>query len=81
MAFTRHLKYRRIIESIVLIFFIYKTLKQINKAPIECSRECVLLGRGRFFRHYERTNFATKQLRLVKKPQPSNKNGYEINKY
>ena len=71
MVFTKHLKYRKIIESIMLFFFIYKTLKQINKTPIQCSRErreCVLPGRGNFFRHYERINFATKHLKLVKKP-------------
>ena len=39
MVFTKHLRYRRIIESITLFFFIYKTLKQINKTPIECSHE------------------------------------------
>ena len=61
-------------------FFIYKTLKQINKIPIE-YRECVLPGKGHIFRHYERINFATKQLKLVKNPQRSNKNGYVINKY
>ena len=56
MVFAKHLKYRRIIESIILFFFlffffIYKMLKQINKTPIECSRErreCVLPGRGHF---------------------------------
>ena len=73
MVFPKHLKYGRIIESIIMFFFffIYKTLKQINKTPIECSRErceCVLPGRGHIFRHYERINFATKQLKLVKKP-------------
>ena len=54
----------------MLFFFIYKTLKQRNKTPIECSRErceCVLPGRGHFFRHYERINFATKQLKPVVK--------------
>ena len=71
MVFTKHLKYRRIIERIMLFFFIYKTLKQIHKTPIHCSRErreYVLPGRGDFFRHYERINFATKQLKLVRKP-------------
>ena len=73
MVFPKHLKYGRIIESIIMFFFffIYKTLKQINKTPIECSRErceCVLPGRGHIFRHYERINFAKKQLKLVKKP-------------
>ena len=59
-------------------------LKQINKTPIESSRErreCVSPGRGNIFRHYERINVATKQLKLVKKPQSSNKNGYVINRY
>ena len=59
-------------------------LKQINKTPIECSRErreCVLPARVHFFRHYERINFATKQLKLVKQTQGLNKNGYVINKY
>ena len=33
------------------VFIIYKTLKEINKTPIECSRkrrECILPGRGHF---------------------------------
>ena len=50
-------------------FFFYKTLKQINKTSMQCSREhreCVLPGRGHFFRHYERINFATKQIKLAK---------------
>ena len=73
MVFAKHLKYRRIIESIILFFFfIYKMLKQINKTPIECSRErreCVLPGRGHIFRHYERINFEKKQLKLAKNPK------------
>ena len=55
----------------MLFFFIYKTLKQINETPTECSREyceCVLPGTGHFSRHYERINFTTKQLKPVKKP-------------
>ena len=66
MVFAKHLKYRGVIESIILLFFfISKTLKQINKTPAECSRErreCVLAWTGHFFLHYERINFATKQL-------------------
>ena len=76
MVFTKHLKYRIIIESIMLFFFIYKTLKQLNKTPIDClreRRECLLPSRGHFFRHYERINFATKQLKLVKKPNARTK--------
>ena len=62
-------------------FVVYKTLKQVNNKPIECwgeSRECVLPGAGHFSRHYERIKFATKQLKLVKKIQRLNKNGYVI---
>ena len=76
MVFTKYLKYRRIIESIMLFIFIYKTFKQINKIPIECSRkrrENVLPGRGHFFRHYEQINFTTKQLKLVKNPNARTK--------
>ena len=84
MVFAKHLKYRGVIESIILFFFfISKTLKQINKTPGECSRErreCVLAWTGHFFLHYERISFATKQLNLVKKFRRSNKNGYAINK-
>ena len=83
MVFAKHLKYRRIIENIRLLFHI-KTLKEINKTPLECScerRECVLPWRGHFFLHYERINFATKQLKLVRKFQRSNKNGCVKNKY
>ena len=63
------------------IFVVYKTLKQVNNKPIEClleSRECVLPEAGHFFRHYEQINFAKKQLKLVKKIQRLNKNGYVI---
>ena len=70
MVFTKHLKCRRIIQSIMLFFlFIYKTLKQINKTLIKCSRkrcERVLPGREHFFGHYEWINFGTKQLKLQK---------------
>ena len=76
MVFAKHLKYGRFIENIMLFFFISKTLKQINKTPVECSRECrecVLPWRVYFFLHYKRINFATKQLKLFKKSQRSKK--------
>ena len=82
MVSGKHLKYRRIIESIILFFHLQDA--QINKTPIECSCEhceCVFPGREYFLWHYERMNFVTKQLKLVKKIQCSNKNGYVINKY
>ena len=82
MVFAEHLKYRRIIESIILFFFfICKTLKQINNKPIESSRErreCILPGAEHFFSHYERINSATKQLKLVKKIQRLIENCYAI---
>ena len=76
MVFAKHLNYRRIIESILFFFFISKTLKQISKTPVECSRErreCVLPWRGHFFMHYERINFVIKQLKLVKNPNARTK--------
>ena len=72
MVFSKHLKYTFIESIILFFFFIYKMLKQINKTPIECSRErreCVLPGRGHIFRHYERINFEKKQLKLAKNPK------------
>ena len=63
MVFNKHLKYGKIIESIILFFHLQDA--QTDKTPIECSRErrdCVLLGRRHFSRHYERINCATKQL-------------------
>ena len=63
MVFNKNLKYGKVIQSIMLFFHLQDA--QTDKTPIECShkrRECVLPGRGHFFRHYERINFATKQL-------------------
>ena len=62
IVFAKHLKYRRIIQR--------KTLKQINKTPIECSRERFehgLQGRGHFFRHNERINFYDKAAKSILK--------------
>ena len=63
MVFNKHLKYGKIIESIILFFHLQDA--QTDKTPIECSREhreCVLPAGEHFFHHYERINCATKQL-------------------
>ena len=51
MVFAKHLKSGRDIESIKLLFFIHKKLKEINETPMGYSRgrrECVLPGKGYF---------------------------------
>ena len=52
----------------LFFFFIYKTLKQINKTLIKCSRkrrERVWPGREHFFGHYEWINFGTKHRQCI----------------
>ena len=63
----------------MLSFFIYKTFKQINKTPIESSRErreCVYQGEDIWM-----DKFCDKAAKTSKKTRRSNKNGYVINKY
>ena len=51
MVFNKHLKYGKIIESVMLFFFHLQDA-QTDKTPIECSREhreCVLPAGEHFF--------------------------------
>ena len=82
MLLDKHFKYRRIIESMILFFFIYKTLKQINNKSIECFRARTLWMRftrdRTFFPPLWTDEQCDQAAKTSKKIKRSIKNGYVI---